>query len=116
MPIDPAALARNISALAGLDAERDLGRAMQQITSAAKALLGVDGAGLMLADERGQLRWATASDQPTQIIEEGEERLGQGPCVNTFIEHAPIAMRDAAKEPQWARSPTWSPARRCGPA
>jgi hypothetical protein len=51
----------------------------------------------MVADERGQLRWATASDQPTQIIEEGEERLGQGPCVNTFIEHAPIAMRDAAK-------------------
>jgi hypothetical protein len=39
MPIDPAALARNISALAGLDPERDLGRAMQQITGAAKDLL-----------------------------------------------------------------------------
>src|SRR5918993_6040240 len=103
MPIDPAALARNISALAGLDAEGDLGRAMQQITSAAKALLGVDGAGLMLADERGVLRWATASDQPTQIIEEGQERLGQGPCVNAFIEHAPMVMRDAAKEPQWGK-------------
>ena len=49
MPIDPAALARNVSALAGLDAERDLGRAMQQITSAARELLRVDGAGLMLA-------------------------------------------------------------------
>ena len=101
MPIDPAALARNISQLAGLDAERDLGRAMQQITSAAKELLRVDGAGLMLADERGQLRWATASDQQTQVIEEGEERLGEGPCVNAFAEHAPMAMRDAAKEPQW---------------
>jgi hypothetical protein len=41
------------------------------------ALLGVDGAGLMLADEHGVLRWATASDQPTQVIEEGQERLGQ---------------------------------------
>ena len=101
MPIDPAVLARHVSALAPLDAEHDLARAMQQITSAAKTLLGVDGAGLMLADERGQLRWATASDQPTQMIEEGEERLGQGPCVNAFVEHAPIAMRDAAKEPQW---------------
>ena len=77
MPIDPAALARNLSSLAALDAEQDLPRAMQQITSAAKALLGVDGAGLMLADERGELRWATASDQETQIIEEGQERLGQ---------------------------------------
>ncbi len=45
MPIDPAALARNLSALAGLDAERDLGRTMQQITSAAKALLGWTGPG-----------------------------------------------------------------------
>jgi GAF domain-containing protein len=103
MPIDPAALARNISTLAGLDAEGDLGRAMQQITSAAKDLLGVDGAGLMLADVRGQLRWATASDQSTQVIEEGQERLGEGPCVNAFAEHAPMAMRDAAKEPQWGK-------------
>ena len=45
MPIDPAALARNLSTLAALDAEHDLPRAMQQITSAAKALLGVDGPG-----------------------------------------------------------------------
>src|SRR4029453_8747823 len=103
MPIDPAALARNLSSLAALDAEQDLARAMQQITSAAKALLGGDGAGLMLADERGELRWATASDQQTQIIEKGQERLGQGPYVNAFAEHAPMAMRDAAKEPQWGK-------------
>jgi hypothetical protein len=43
MPIDPAALARNLSALATLDAEHDLARAMQQLASAAKALLRVDG-------------------------------------------------------------------------
>jgi GAF domain-containing protein len=103
LPIDPAALARNLSTLAVLDAERDLGRAMQQITSAAKDLLRVDGAGLMLADERGQLRWATASDQQTQTIEEGQERLGEGPCVNAFAEHAPMVMRDAAKEPHWGK-------------
>ena len=103
MPIDPAAMARHLSSVAALDAEHDLVRAMQQLTSAAKALLDVDGAGLMLADERGQLRWATASDQQTQIIEEGQERLGEGPCVNAFAEHAPMAMRDAAKEPQWGR-------------
>jgi hypothetical protein len=103
MPIDPAALARNLSSLADLDAEQDLARAMQQLVSAAKALLGVDGAGLMLADERGDLRWATASDQQTQIVEEGQERLGQGPCVNAFAEHAPMAMRDATKEPHWGK-------------
>jgi GAF domain-containing protein len=103
MPIDPAVLVQNVSALGALDPEQDLARAMQQITSAAKQLLRVDGAGLMLADERGVLRWATASDQQTQIIEEGQERLGQGPCVNAFAEHAPMAMRDATKEPQWGK-------------
>jgi GAF domain-containing protein len=103
MPIDPAALARNLSSLVTLDAEQGLQRALQQLVSAAKELLGVDGAGLMLADERGDLRWATASDQETQAIEEGQERLGQGPCVNAFAEHAPMAMRDAAKEPQWGK-------------
>jgi GAF domain-containing protein len=103
MPIDPAALVRNISSLAALDAEHDLPRAVQQVVSAAKALLRVDGAGLMLADERGDLRWATASDQQTQIVEEGQERLGEGPCVNAFAEHAPMAMRDATKEPHWGR-------------
>jgi ANTAR domain len=94
MPIDPAALARHLSSLASLDAEDDLQGAMQQLTSAAKALLGVDGAGLMLADARGELRWATASDQQTQIIEEGQERLGEGPCVNAFAEGGPIGSLD----------------------
>jgi hypothetical protein len=116
MPIDRAALAQKISALAGLDAERDLGRAMQQITSAAKALLRVDGAGLMPADARGQLRWATASDQQTQIIEEGQERLGEGPCVNAFAEHARWPCATRPRNRSGARSPTWSPAKTCEPA
>ena len=103
MPIDPAGLARHLSSLASLDAEDDLQGAMQQLASAAKALLRVDGVGLMLADARGELRWAAASDQQTQIIEEGQERLGEGPCVNAFAERAPMAMRDAAKEPQWGK-------------
>jgi GAF domain-containing protein len=103
MPIDPVAMARHLSSLATVDADQDLAQTMQQLTSAAKALLGVDGAGLMLADERGQLRWATASDQQIQIIEEGQERLGEGPCVNAFAERAPMAMRDAANEPQWGQ-------------
>ena len=106
MPIHPAALVRNVSSLAALDAEHDLPLAIQQIVSAAKALLRVDGAGLMLADERGELRWATASDQQTQVIEEGQERLGEGPCVNAFAEHAPMAMRGTARNRTEKRSPT----------
>jgi GAF domain-containing protein len=101
MPIDPPALIRSVSALTDLDVERDLPRAVQQVTDAAKALFGVDSAGLMLADDRGELRWATASDQRGQVLEEGQERLGEGPCVNAFALQAPMAMRDAHQEPHW---------------
>ncbi|HEX9342169.1 MAG TPA: hypothetical protein VF995_00955 [Actinomycetota bacterium] len=62
MPIDPAALARSVSALTTLDAERDLARAIQHVTSVARGLFGSDGAGLMLVDEGGALRWASASE------------------------------------------------------
>jgi hypothetical protein len=77
MPIDPTALVRNVSSLATLDVEHDCpgGPADRQ---RGQALLRVDGVGLMLADERGDLRWATASDQQTQPME-GQERLGEGP-------------------------------------
>jgi hypothetical protein len=85
MPIDPAALARHLSSLASLDAGDDLQGAMQQLASAAKALLGVDGAGLMLAGARGELRWAAASDQQTQII----EGVRDARCVRTLTRTRP---------------------------
>jgi len=45
MPIDPAALARNLSTLATLDAEQDLARAMQQITAQPRRCWGWTGPG-----------------------------------------------------------------------
>jgi hypothetical protein len=35
--------------------------------------------GLMLIDAEGQLRWASASDQTAQTVENEQERLAQGP-------------------------------------
>ena len=103
MPIDPAALARKPQ-LTGRPGRRTRPRADDAADhQCGQGPAGVDGAGLVLADERGQLRWATASDQQTQTIEEGQERLGEGACVNAFAEHAPMAMRDATKEPQWGK-------------
>ena len=107
MPIDPAALARHLSSLATVDAEQDLQGAMQQLTSAAKALLRVDGAGLMLADERGELRWATASDQQTQIIEEGQERLGRVPASTRSLSVPRWRCGMRPRNRSGAGSPTW---------
>jgi GAF domain-containing protein len=101
MPIDPTDLAKSIGALGSLDPGRGLAPTLQQITDAAKQLFRADGAGLMLVDAEGQLRWASASDQSTQTLEDGQERLAQGPCAVAFSQRLPAAIRNLHTEPNW---------------
>jgi GAF domain-containing protein len=101
MPIDPTDLAKSIGALGSLDPGRGLAPTLQQIADAAKQLFAADGAGLMLVDTEGQLRWASASDQSAQTLEDGQERLAQGPCAVAFSQRLPAAIRDLKLEPEW---------------
>jgi GAF domain-containing protein len=101
MPIDPADLAKSIGALGFLDPERGLATTLQQITDGAKQLFSADGAGLMLVDADGRLRWASASDQTAQAIEDGQERLAQGPCAVAFSQRLPAAIRNLHTDPDW---------------
>jgi hypothetical protein len=78
MQIDPAVLAAIIGELHDLDLERGLTATLQQVVMAATALFGADGAGLMLADANGELRWASASDQQPQLVEEEQNGWGWG--------------------------------------
>jgi GAF domain-containing protein len=102
MPIDPTDLAKSIGALGGLDPERGLARTLQQVTDGAKQLFRADAAGLMLIDAEGQLRWASASDQTAQTLEDGQERLAQGPCAVAFSQRLPAAIRNIHTDPDWA--------------
>jgi GAF domain-containing protein len=102
MPIDPAELATSIGGLGSLDPRTGLAPTLQQITDAAKQLFAADGAGLMLIDAEGQLRWASASDQRAQTIEDGQERLAQGPCAVAFSQRLPAAIGNLQTEPGWA--------------
>jgi GAF domain-containing protein len=101
MPIDPTDLAKSIGALGTLDPERGLAPTLQQVTDAAKQLFQADGAGLMLVDAEGALRWASASDQAAQTVEDEQERLAQGPCAVAFSQRLPAAIRDLRAEPDW---------------
>jgi GAF domain-containing protein len=101
MPIDPTDLAKSIGALPALEPEKGLARTLQQVVDAAKRLFAADAAGLMLIDKDGVLRWASASDQEAQNVEEGQERLAQGPCAVAFSQRAPAAIRDVRTEPDW---------------
>jgi GAF domain-containing protein len=101
MPIDPTDLAKSIGALGSLDPERGLALTLQQLTDAAKQLFGADAVGLMLVDAEGQLRWASASDQTAQTLEDEQERLAQGPCAVAFSQRLPAAIRNIHTEPGW---------------
>jgi GAF domain-containing protein len=101
MPIDPTDLAKSIGALGSLDPQRGLAPTVQQITDAAKQLFWADAAGLMLVDSEGALRWASASDQTAQTIEDGQERLAQGPCVVAFSQRLPAAIANLHTDPEW---------------
>ena len=101
MPIDPTDLAKSIGALGSLDPERGLAPTLQQIADAAKQLFAAHGAGLMLVDAEGALRWASASDQSAQTLEDGQERLAQGPCAVAFSQRLPAAVGNLPAEPGW---------------
>jgi signal transduction protein with GAF and PtsI domain len=101
MPIDSALLARSIAALTDLDPERDLASTLDQAVLAAKQLFMVDAAGIMLADNDGTLRSASASDQRAQTLQDSQERFAAGPCAQAFATGRPVVMRDATLEPRW---------------
>jgi GAF domain-containing protein len=101
MPIDPTDLANSIGALGSLDPQRGLARTLQQVTDGAKQLFRADAAGLMLIDAEGQLRWASATDQTAQTVENEQERLAQGPCAVAFSQRLPAAIRNIHTEPDW---------------
>ena len=99
MPVDPADLLVSLPTLGKPEFDRGLARTLQQVVDAAKNLLDADGVGLMLADSNRQLRWAGASNQQVQTIEEHQERAALGPCAAAFAKRTPIVVRDVRQDP-----------------
>jgi GAF domain len=101
MPIDLAVLAKSIGTLTGQDPQQDLAATLRQAVRAAKQLVDADAAGVMLADADGRLRWASASDQRAQSLEDNQEVFAAGPCAEAFTSGWPAAMHDAGVEQRW---------------
>jgi GAF domain-containing protein len=104
MPIDPGMLAKSIGTLTDLHPQHDLAKTLQDAAVAARQLFDVDAAGVMLVDADGQLRWASASNQLAQTIEDNQEIFGQGPCMDAFANTRPATMADSRTEPQWGET------------
>jgi GAF domain-containing protein len=102
MSIDPDALARSVARLEGVDpVDTGLDAALELAVAETDQLFDVDGAGLLLIDGDGVLRCATASDEPGAMLEALQEQFGEGPCVDAFLEGAPVLAEDLAADPRW---------------
>lgn len=74
---------------------------LQRVVDSCVVLFGVDGAGIMIANEHSELRYAVASDGPGRLLEKTQIETGQGPCVDTFVGEEPTACSDVADDPRW---------------
>jgi GAF domain-containing protein len=62
------------------------------------ALLDVHGAGVMLEDDSGELRFVSASNDTVRLIEEYQVQTGQGPCVLAYETGEPVQAEDLREE------------------
>jgi GAF domain-containing protein len=55
----------------------------------------------MLVDVDGRLRWASASDERAQTLEDNQEVFAAGPCMEAYTSGRPAMMHDATMERRW---------------
>ena len=102
MTIDPDALAKSVARLEGVDpVETGLDAALELAVAETDDVFQVDGAGLLLLDEDGVLRYTAASDEPGRMLEALQEQFGEGPCVDAFLDGAPVLAADMGADPRW---------------
>jgi GAF domain-containing protein len=80
--------------------------ALDRLLTQVPPLLGVDGAGVMLEDDAGELRFVSASDEVVRLIEAFQVETGQGPCVLAYESGLVVQVDDLTEDtpfPAFAR-------------
>jgi GAF domain-containing protein len=104
MAVDPRAFARGLQEVPGAPPDvGDLLAALQGVADTSLMLFGVDGAGLMLADEEGALHWVTVTNPDAQLLEQVQGEFGEGPCLIAFGEDRAVAVADLETDARWLR-------------
>jgi GAF domain-containing protein len=67
----------------------------------AQALLGADGAGLMLLSPSGQLRLAGATNPAAEALERAQIAIGEGPGVEATRRRTVVSVSDLRRDPRW---------------
>jgi GAF domain-containing protein len=100
--IDPQALGKSLDALHRIVSGGDeLGSAVTDVTDAVAGLFRIGGAGLMLIDDGQVLRYVAATDSPSTALEEAQEELGHGPCVDALVHDRLVTTADIIADDRW---------------
>ncbi|GAA4715736.1 GAF and ANTAR domain-containing protein [Phytohabitans rumicis] len=77
---------------------------MHVLTERCVELLGVSAAGVLLTNQRGELRVIAASTERTRLLELFQLQTDQGPCVDCFRTGRRVTVPDLpAETPRWPR-------------
>jgi GAF domain-containing protein len=87
-----------------LVADFDVVDFLHLLTGRSTELLGASAAGLLLADQHGQLRVMASSDERARLLELHELDANLGPCVACYRTGQPVADPDLTLgDPRWPR-------------
>jgi signal transduction protein with GAF and PtsI domain len=67
---------------------------LHQLVLHASELLEASGAGIMLADQRGELRFVAASDERVVLAEKRQDELREGACFEAYLRNEPVSVSD----------------------
>jgi transcriptional regulator with GAF, ATPase, and Fis domain len=73
------------------------------LTDRSAQLLDVSAAGLLLVDQRGELRVVAASSEAARLLELLQVQLGQGPCLDCFRSGRAVTATDLGTDRRWPR-------------
>jgi PAS domain S-box-containing protein len=80
-----------------------LRHALDDFSRAAVTLFGANGAGIMLLDASGELRWLQTLRRVGRAFEQAQIKYHEGPCIDAFAENAVVWTDDLAEDDRWPR-------------
>ena len=87
-----------------LVAEFDIVEFLQQLCDRCVELLGVDAAGLLLAEPRGRLQVMASTSESARLLELFQLQQQEGPCLDCHRDGRAVVIPDlAAADPRWPR-------------
>lgn len=99
-PIDDHALQASLRSLTG-QTEIEPFAALQHVIDAAHGLFGLTGAGMMLTDDSGDLRYVASSDEIGRELEHVQLDLGIGPCIDCVVYNRIVPAEDLLHDRRW---------------